>query len=265
MESPAQPTQRDFRYWAFISYQPPDFALAKWLFQSLETYGIPRVLVGQETKHGAVPKRLYPVFLDREELPLGDATGDPIEWALRQSRALIVVCSPQSARSAELERHIRFFQSLGRADRIICLLVDSSRPQGGAPSEQTDQLVPEAAKGAMVVDMRKGGDDRRQALVRIVAHVIGVDFKEFSQRDQQMVQRNMQLIMAGAGVLFVTFAVLLVQLFVERQRADAAVQEAVVQSLKARQEEQKAIKAREAAEKALRDAQKARQQTLPGQ
>ncbi len=83
------------------------------------------MLVGQPFKLGIVPKRLYPVFRDRDELPLADAVGDPIEWALRQSRALIVICSPQSVRSAELERHTNFFKSLGRECPVEACLQES--------------------------------------------------------------------------------------------------------------------------------------------
>ncbi len=146
METPTEPPQGDFRYWAFISYDRADDRWAEWLHMSVETYGIPRVLVGHPFKHGVVPKRLYPVFRDREELPLGGAVGDPIEWALRQSRALIVICSPQSARSAEVERHIQFFKSLGREDRIICLVVDPSHSQDGAPQQSVESPIPEPAK-----------------------------------------------------------------------------------------------------------------------
>ena len=34
-----------------------------------EGYAVPKALVGRDNPTGSVPKRLYPIFRDREELP----------------------------------------------------------------------------------------------------------------------------------------------------------------------------------------------------
>ena len=87
----------DFKYWAFISYSHADEEWAKWLHKSIETYRVPRKIVGRATPQGEVPKRLFPVFRDREELPGASDLGGKLQDALKTSRALIVVCSPKSA------------------------------------------------------------------------------------------------------------------------------------------------------------------------
>src|SRR5579863_454983 len=61
-------TAPQFRYRAFISYSHQDRAWADWLHRALETYRVPRRLVGRSTAAGIVPRRLAPVFRDREEL-----------------------------------------------------------------------------------------------------------------------------------------------------------------------------------------------------
>ena len=55
------------RYWAFISYSHRDAAFGRRLHRRLETYALPRRLVGRETAQGTVPKKLAPIFRDREE------------------------------------------------------------------------------------------------------------------------------------------------------------------------------------------------------
>ena len=60
---PDQPAS-DYHYWAFISYSHADEKWANWLHKALETYGVPKVLVGKPSKHGPVPKRAFPVFRD---------------------------------------------------------------------------------------------------------------------------------------------------------------------------------------------------------
>ena len=55
-------------YRAFISYSHRDKPWADWLHKALETYRVPSKLVGRETAAGTIPRRLNPVFRDREEL-----------------------------------------------------------------------------------------------------------------------------------------------------------------------------------------------------
>ena len=57
-----------FKYRAFISYSHSDEKWAKWLHHGLETYRMPKRLVGTVTEFGPVPQRMTPVFRDRDEL-----------------------------------------------------------------------------------------------------------------------------------------------------------------------------------------------------
>jgi len=58
-----------FKYRAFISYSHKDEAWATWLHRAIERYRVPRRLVGRTSRDGSVPRRLFPIFRDREELP----------------------------------------------------------------------------------------------------------------------------------------------------------------------------------------------------
>ena len=57
-----------FRYSAFISYSREDERWAKWLQSALESYRIPRRLIGTKTAFGTLARRLPPVFRDRSDL-----------------------------------------------------------------------------------------------------------------------------------------------------------------------------------------------------
>ena len=88
------------RYAAFISYSHADSGVAKRLHRWLESYAIPRRLVGQESAIGTVPGRLRPIFRDREELPTSADLGEQIATALRESATLIVIWRMAWARMA---------------------------------------------------------------------------------------------------------------------------------------------------------------------
>ena len=61
-------TEHAYRYKAFISYSHRDQKWAGWLHRAIETYRVPKHLVGQQTSMGTIPARTAPVFRDRDEL-----------------------------------------------------------------------------------------------------------------------------------------------------------------------------------------------------
>ena len=90
--------QDEYKYRAFISYSHADERWASWLHRALESYRVPRRLVGTVTEFGVVPERIAPVFRDRDELTAATNLGDKLTQALEQSAFQIVICSPAAAR-----------------------------------------------------------------------------------------------------------------------------------------------------------------------
>src|SRR5438270_7229467 len=113
-----------FKYWAFISYSHTDQKWGAWLHRRLETFRVPRSLIGQPGRDEPVPRRLFPVFRDREELPSSADLGANIRMALEQSRFLVVICSPRSAASKWVAEEILLYKRLHGEDRVLALIVD---------------------------------------------------------------------------------------------------------------------------------------------
>lgn len=139
-------TERSFR--AFISFRHQDNMAsgrrwAEWLHSQLETFKIPTGLAGMPNRRfGSIPKSLYPVFLDRAELGASHALTASIHEALDRSEALIVICTPGAAKSQHVEDEIRYFQNLGRGDRIFSLIVDGE-PNATAPEKERIGIKPD--------------------------------------------------------------------------------------------------------------------------
>ena len=87
------------RYSAFISYNHRDRDWAVWLHRALERYGVPKRLWGRPAPWGEIGNRLPPVFRDRDELATSSDLASSVKEALAESAFLVVVCSPNSARS----------------------------------------------------------------------------------------------------------------------------------------------------------------------
>ena len=54
---------------------------------------------------------------------------------MQESRSLIVICSPKSAKSKWVNEEIRYFKSLGREHRVLCLIVDGEPYAGWDDAE----------------------------------------------------------------------------------------------------------------------------------
>jgi|688.fasta_scaffold12570_2 tetratricopeptide (TPR) repeat protein len=117
-------------YWCFISYRhadnrDPGRQWATWLHQQIETYEVPSDLVGKTNDRGDVfPERIFPVFRDEDELPADADLASPIYRALERSKFLVVLCSPQAAASAYVADEVRYFKQLGKAGRVLAVLIE---------------------------------------------------------------------------------------------------------------------------------------------
>ena len=164
------------KYWAFISYSHRDRRWAEWLHRRLETYRLPGKIVDR-----AVPARVFPVFLDRDELASAADLSGKVVAALRDSRTLIVVCSPNASRSRWVNEEIRHFQDLGRADRIFSFIVEGEPNTGECfPPRLTHQRAEPIA-----ADARDVGDGRKIAFLKLVAGILDIDLDKLRRRDQE--------------------------------------------------------------------------------
>ena len=205
---------REYRYWAFISYSHVDETWANWLHRGIETYKVPRPLVGTAIPNETVvrPRRLFPLFRDRDELASASSLNEQIQDALRQSRNLLVICSPNAARSLWVGEEIKAFKAMGRQDRIFCVIV-SGEPNAGGKADAATECFPQPLRfrveadgqltderiEPLAADAREHGDGKRNALLKVVAALLTVGFDSLKHRDQE--RRMRQMAMAGAVLL----------------------------------------------------------------
>ncbi len=112
------------KYVAFLSYSHRDQEFGEAVHRELENYRIPADLVGKAGLHGAIPSKLRPIFRDRLDLEAGPSLCDQVTEAIANSQAMVVICSPASARSPYVNEEIRQFKALGRAHRIYPIIID---------------------------------------------------------------------------------------------------------------------------------------------
>jgi Tfp pilus assembly protein PilF len=237
------------KYRAFLSYSHKDTKWAAWLHKSLEVYRPPKQIVGQQTARGEVPKRLSPIFRDREELSSATDLGERISEALRESACQIVICSPSAARSRWVNEEILAYKRLGGEQRIFCIVVGGEPNASDTPGQADAECFPPAlryriaADGTLsdqrtepiAADARPGKDGRNNAKLKLIAGMLGVGFDTLKQREQQRRTRRLVLIASAGAIGMVLTSGLAAMALVARASAERQRLRAEAQAETARQ------------------------------
>jgi len=210
------------KYKAFISYSHADRKWARWLHRRLESYRPPKNLKASDGTD--LPRRLSPIFLDRDELSSTANLSKAVSEALTQSEWLIIICSPRAVASRWVNEEVRTFRTRGRTEKILCFLIDGEPGSGDDHECFPEALFASDAQGTaalepVAADARKEGDGRGNAILKIAAGMLGVGFDALKQRDVRRHQRRLIAIAAGSLMIAAMTIVLAVNAVIARNEA----------------------------------------------
>jgi tetratricopeptide (TPR) repeat protein len=199
---------------AFVSYSHADSAFAARLQRRLESYRLPRRLAGQvEPLPGQAQGRIGPVFRDRADLSAATDLSAAVCEGIAASSALVVVASPDAARSEWVAKEIALFREL-HSDAPVLVALARGDPR---------DALPDALRGGsepLCADFRKEGDGKRLAFLKIVAGLAGLPLDTLVQRDAQRQLRRVMGVTMGAAVLVLIMGLLLVMALQARKEAE---------------------------------------------
>ncbi len=190
------------QYSSFISYSHSDEAFAARLHRFLERWKTPRKLAGRPNRDGVVPGHLNPVFRDRNELPTAADLGAVIRTALKNSKYLIVLCSPRAAASQWVNQEVLDFKAIHGEGRVIAAILDGEPPHcfpealrfvvddcGVLTNQPTEPVA---------ADFRNGKDGQQAGRLKLVAGLLGVNFDDLYLRAKR---RHALRISVGVGAV----------------------------------------------------------------
>ena len=170
-----------YEYFAFISYKREDEKWAKWLQKKLESYSLPTALRKQNP---TLPNKIRPVFRDQSELSGGNLKAE-IEKGLKNSKFLIVICSPRSAKSPWVSKEVQFFIDNGRSEFIIPFIIvgtpNATDPDDECFPEGLRQLKGE--KELLGININEMGRDA--AAIKVIARMFDLRFDVLRQRHKR--------------------------------------------------------------------------------
>lgn len=174
---------------AFLSYRTSDEKLAGWLQNRLETYRVPRGLVGKTGEFGPIPRRLGRIFRDRDEARTEEDIEGFISVELANSEHLIVLCTPRAVEPRSwVGREIEIFRKRRPYGKIHAVVGDGE-PPACFPTELLTNDPTGRLRQPLAADLRpksEGGQDGSdQAVVKIVAGLIGVRFDDLWRRERR--------------------------------------------------------------------------------
>ncbi|MGF7146674.1 hypothetical protein FHS96_000283 [Sphingomonas zeicaulis] len=211
------------RYRAFLSYSHKDARFAARLHRRLETWRIPRAIVGQPTLLGPLPPTLTPIFRDREELPAAADLSEEVGRALTEASSLIILCSPAAAQSRWVRREIEMFRTVAPGRPILAALVPGADPSCLADLFGDGEPI--------AADFNPVGDGERYGLLKLVAGIAGVPLDALVRRDAQRRMRRVIAVTLLSVLLMLIFAAVAVvavdakrQASAERDRAEGLVE-----------------------------------------
>ncbi len=239
-----------FKYKAFISYSHKDEKWCSWLHRRLENYKIPKPLIGRETELGPIPANLKPVFRDKDELSAGSDLGEHIQAALHGSEFLIVLCSPNSAKSHWVNEEIIYFKHNFPDRQIFSIIVDGIPFVSDGPETADQECFPPALRfqidgsgrltdkpaEPLAADVSERGDGKRLGSLRLISGMIGVGLDDLVQRDMKKERRRVTIITSTAltTVLIMsglTWAAMSARGAAERAQAEAEMRRAEAEGL----------------------------------
>lgn len=166
-----------YKYHAYISYSRQDEEWAKWLQNKLEHYIIPDP-IADNYNYGS--NHLRPFFRGVNDLA-GGVLSQELNSVFDHSQFLIVICSPNAARSKWVNLEVEYFIKEGRTSSIIPVIVEG-KPNVLSVEECFPPALLQLNGDNEVLGINVLESGKKAAITKIVAKTLGVEFNELWNR-----------------------------------------------------------------------------------
>lgn len=191
-----------YEYYAFISYKREDEKWANWLQHKIEHFKLPSNLNGNTDDARGY---LRPVFKDTSELTSG-VLAEEIQDALEKSLYLIVICSPNAARSKWVNKEAQSFINSGRTEKIIPFIISGEPNCRHADKECFPQALLDLPASQELLGVNISELGRDAAAIKVIAYMLGLSFDSLWQREEKEKRKKQRLLFSGLTSLLLVFA-----------------------------------------------------------
>src|SRR5689334_4687556 len=197
------------RHDAFISYSRKNEEFADSLEKALEGYTPPKGMKAEQ--------RHLEIFRDKQDFT-GNEYHQSLERHLRDSGKLIVICTPESARSEYVNDEIRQFAGLRGAAHIVPLLLSGVPNNEAGTGQEANKAFPPALCELMAMPLaadyrgftpgknKVNGAPYRDSWYTVLANLYDVPRAEIEERDRKRQARARRITAAVVTVVLCVVA-----------------------------------------------------------
>ena len=165
-----------FKNFAFISYSHADKKAAEELQNVLDDFHLSDAL---KEKYPNRPEVLREIFRDDTGLPAGSNLTKEIQKQLEQSNYLIVICSPNAAKSEWVNKEIDYFKTYRDQTHIIPFIIDGV---ANAKNANDQECFPTALKSLEARGANISTFSFERAVIEVIAGALEIDVDDLWQR-----------------------------------------------------------------------------------
>lgn len=197
-------TPAEYKFFAFISYNSKDIKWGKRLQRKLENYRMPATLCSER---GWKRKPINPTFFAPSDIQPG-ALDMELKNRLKDSRHLIVISSPNSAKSDWVGKEIKYFHELGRDENIYFFIVDGVPHSGDPATECFNKAIKEIGLPEILgVNIHEKVHrwpwlNRERAYVQLISKLLGVEFNYlWNRHKRQLIEKAIAWAVGALAVI----------------------------------------------------------------
>lgn len=219
---------QDKKYDAFISYRHADLDkfVAETLHKQLEKF----IISKQIRKNKGFERKNIVIFRDQDELPISSNLANPITEALKNSKYLILICTPRLLESEWCRREIETFIAFHGRENIFTVLAEGE-PEESFPQQLLyeeveelndvgDKVIKLKAIEPLAADVR--GENFKQVKkkikrekLRILAPMFGLGYDDLKQRHKEQKMKQALSISALIAIFLLAFSAISTYMAIE--------------------------------------------------
>lgn len=186
--------KQSYKYYAFISYSSKDFKWGKRVHNKLTQFRLPSILCSEKDKSR---RPMRPIFFAPYDIQPGELS-EELKGRLNASKYLIVICSPNSAKSEWVGKEIEYFCSVNQKDNVYFFIIDGEPKARNSENECYNSVIKKIGfvdplgvnVNEKIYSFPFSSWNKERAYIQLITKLLGVDFDVLWKHHKRLLQQR---------------------------------------------------------------------------
>lgn len=188
------------KYYAFISYSSKDIKWGKRVHKKLTQFRLPSVLCSDKD---IARRPIRPVFFAPYDIQPGELP-DELKGRIEASKYLIVICSPNSAKSEWVGKEIEYFCSVNKKDNVYFFIIDGEPKARNPEFECYNPIINKIGfvdplgvnVNERIYSFPFSGWNEERAYIQLITKLLGVDFDVLWNHHKRLLKQKVVAVLS---------------------------------------------------------------------